>query len=136
MKKIIKGLIALGCVIGLLIPSVVSASYMCHPRCCELFDLQKFYTVEYRLGKDWVAESVPAWNADGAAAQLGLKAGYDCFVSFDRVNYDPVLYEFNVSFRNDEGDWVTEQVQAENKNDAADIFGKTVSYDCFVSKVF
>jgi len=135
MKKIIKGLIALGCAVGLLIPSVVSASYMCHPRCCELYDLQKWYTVEYRLGEDWVAEDVLAWNAEDAARDLGLRAAYDCFVSFDRVEYDPVMYDFKVSFSND-GVWTVEYVQAESKRDAAGQFGLTVSYDCWVTKVF
>ena len=136
MKKIIKGLIALGCVVGLLIPSVVSASYMCHPRCCELYNLQKWYTVSYfDADHVWTGTNVSAWSAEDAALDLGLRAGYDCFVNFDRVNYEPVLYDFKVSFSND-GVWTVEYVQAENKNDAADMFGKTVSYDCFVSKVF
>ena len=150
MKKIIKGLIALGCAIGLLIPSVVSASYMCHPRCCELYNLQKWYTVSYNEKVDsgfttpwgtpmWThvptSVDISAWNAKDAALDLGLRAGYDCFVGFDRVNHDPVLYDYKVSFFGEDG-WTVEYVQAENKNDAAGQFGLTVGYDCWVTKVF
>ena len=137
MKKIIKGLIALGCAVGLLIPSVVSASYMCHPRCCELYNLQKWYRVSYfDEGHNWVTQNVSAWNSEGAAESLNLTAGKDCFVGFDRVNHDPVLYWYKVSHFDADHNWVTPKVQAENKKDAAAQFGLRVSYDCWVTKVF
>jgi hypothetical protein len=133
MKKIIKGLIALGCAIGLLIPSVVNASWVCD-YACDYCNFQNDYRVSYFDEGNWVTENVIAWNARAAAEDLGLRAGRDCFVGFDKVNRDPVMYDFKVSFLGEDG-WTVEYVQAESKRDAAALFGMTVGYDCWVTKV-
>jgi len=104
MKKIIKGLIALGCVIGLLIPSVVAASpnedccqypvdCCCRDACCanQTFDykIRYFEKVEVGMfqGKPcyagvWTTVIVEdVHDEDEAAESLGLRAGYSCWVT-------------------------------------------------------
>jgi hypothetical protein len=136
MKKIIKGLIAMACIIGLLIPSTVSAFDVCRKECCHLYHVQKWYTVEYRdEDSNWVATNVSAWTARSAAWELGLRAGYDCFVGFNSVNQDPVEYDWKVS-RFVDGVWTVETITATSRDAAAEQLGLKAGYNCWITKVF
>jgi len=107
MKKILKGLIALGIVIGMLIPSAVAADCpdewgncceyegCCRTLCCanQTFDykIRYFEKVESGYFTPWgtpmykgvwttvIVEDVH--DRDEAAESLGLRAGYDCWVT-------------------------------------------------------
>jgi len=105
MKNIIKGLIALGIVIGMLIPSMTVAACpdewgncceyedCCRTLCCanQTFDykIRYFEKVEVGMfqGKPcyagvWTTAIVEdVHDEDEAAESLGLRAGYDCWVT-------------------------------------------------------
>ena len=130
MKKILIGLLIAG--ILSVIPLTVAGD--CHERCCDLYTWQKFYDVSHSVNGEWVTEEdVPAWSAREAAADFGLRAGYDCFVGFSHVEQEPILNTYRVSY-SDNG-WVTEYVEAETSEDAAAQLGLRAGFNCFVGNV-
>ena len=132
----------------LLIPSTVGA-IDCE-RCCDLYSWQQYYEVKYfNESHEWTSEIVEAWTAREAAEKLGLRAGYDCFVSFSHTVHEPILNTYEVWYneRVESGFytpwgtpmyshvWTYEIVEAEDSYQAANMLGLRAGYDCFVKNV-
>jgi len=125
MKKILIGLVILGVILVMLWPVVVSAD--CYNR---------WYNVSYfNEGHNWTTERVSSFSAYTAAWDLGLKAGYNCFVVSDGIDYEPRTFWYRVSYFDDGHSWVTVLVEAESSEDAALQLGLRAGYDCFVGRV-
>jgi len=131
MKKII-----LGTVIALLV-SIIPLSVIadCPSPCCCDCGYRNIYRVSYFDNfHNWVTVETEAWTAREAAEDLGLRAGYDCFVGHVETSDEPALYWYRVSYFDESHNWVVEYVEALNRDEAALSLGLEAGKDCFVGR--
>lgn len=94
MKKVIVLVVACALALSFLVPSIVGAQVNWNEvNCCECQNpilcctMQlHWYKVSHSIPGGWTVEYVVAHDSKAAAKSLGLRAGYNCFVTY------PVAY--------------------------------------------